>query len=135
VTEDKGFELLVHGLQRAGKDEIMKTNKNNETTMKSEYDFSKGVIGKYAKANAKGTNTVILDPEVAHVFPDSRSVNEALRSLLPIIKCCGYRFPCAAADLFACPLFILSAYPSSCRKSGLRISLCQQELAACSISE
>ena len=54
--------------------------------MKAEYDFSGGVRGKYAKAYAKGTNIVVLDPEVAKEFPNSMSVNEALRSLLPIIK-------------------------------------------------
>ncbi len=59
---------------------------NGDADTKPEYDFSRGVRGKYAKAYAKGTNIVLLDPEVARVFPDSRSVNEALRSLLPIIK-------------------------------------------------
>jgi hypothetical protein len=54
--------------------------------MQAEYDFARGVRGKYAKAYAQGTNIVVLDPEVAKEFPDSRSVNEALRSLLPIIK-------------------------------------------------
>ena len=54
--------------------------------MKAEYDFSGAVRGKYAKSYAAGTNVIVLDPEVARVFPDSLSVNEALRSLLPIIK-------------------------------------------------
>ena len=31
------------------------------------------------------TNVVLLDPDVASVFPDSDSVNRALRSLLEII--------------------------------------------------
>ena len=87
VTEAITSESSVPGAQRAGKDENMKTNKRNgDADLKPEYDFSHGVRGKYAKAYAKGTNIVILDPEVARVFPDSRSVNEALRSLLPIIK-------------------------------------------------
>lgn len=65
----------------------MKTSKrNNVVEMQEEYDFSRGVRGKYAKEYAKGTNIAILDPEVAKVFHDSRSVNEALRSLLPIIR-------------------------------------------------
>ena len=54
--------------------------------MKAEYDFSGAVRGKYAKAYAAGTNVIVLDPEVARVFPDSLSVNEALRSLLQITK-------------------------------------------------
>ena len=54
--------------------------------MREEYDFSRGVRGKYAKDFAEKCNVVVLDPEVAEEFPDSKSVNEALRSLLPIIK-------------------------------------------------
>jgi len=70
-----------------GKDKIMKTSRrNNDVEMLEEYNFSRGVRGKYAKEYAKGTNIAILDPEVAKVFHDSRSVNEALRSLLPIIR-------------------------------------------------
>ncbi len=65
----------------------MKTSrKNNDVEMQEEYDFSHGVRGKYAKEYAKGTNIAILDPEVVKFFPDSRSVNEALRALLPIIR-------------------------------------------------
>jgi hypothetical protein len=65
----------------------MKTSKRtNNVDMLEEYDFSRGVRGKYAMEYAKGTNIAILDPEVAKVFHDSRSVNEALRSLLPIIR-------------------------------------------------
>ncbi len=60
--------------------------KKSEPEIKDEYDFSSGVRGKYAKAYAKGTNIVVLDPLVAKEFPDSMSVNEALLSLLPIIK-------------------------------------------------
>lgn len=55
--------------------------------MKQEYDFSKGVRGKYFKRYQAGSNIVILDPEIAAVFKDSESVNDALRSL---IKAAGY---------------------------------------------
>ncbi len=51
-----------------------------------EYDFSKGVRGKYAKQYKKGTNIVVLEPDVAEVFPDSTSVNEALRTLVRIAR-------------------------------------------------
>jgi hypothetical protein len=51
-----------------------------------EYDFSQGVQGKYAKRYAKGTNVVIIEPDVAKVFPDHDSVNQALRSLVEIIR-------------------------------------------------
>jgi len=50
--------------------------------MRKEYDFSKGVVGKYARRYAAGTNLVLLDSDVAGVFPDSRSVSEALQSLV-----------------------------------------------------
>ncbi|MBI4792929.1 MAG: hypothetical protein HY789_09460 [Deltaproteobacteria bacterium] len=58
----------------------------NDPDMLEEYDFSKGIRGKYAKRYAAGTNVVVIDPDVAHFFPDHDSVNEALRSLLPIMK-------------------------------------------------
>ena len=54
--------------------------------MLEEYDFSKGILGKYAKKYNEGTNVVVIDPDVAKFFPDHDSVNEALRSLTEIIK-------------------------------------------------
>lgn len=51
-----------------------------------EYDFSKGVKGKYAGRYAKGSNVILIDPDVAKYFPDHDSVNNALRSLAEIIK-------------------------------------------------
>lgn len=54
--------------------------------MLDEYDFSKGVRGKYAKRYAEGNNVVILSPDVAQVFPDSESVNEALRVLVKVAR-------------------------------------------------
>lgn len=53
--------------------------------MRAEYDFdySKAVRGKYYKRLLKeGSNVVVLDPDVARAFPDSASVNKALRSVL-----------------------------------------------------
>ena len=54
--------------------------------MRDEYDFSKGVRGKYADRYAKGSNVVVLDPDVAEVFPDSESVNKALRAIAEIAR-------------------------------------------------
>ena len=54
--------------------------------MLEEYDFSKGVQGKYARRYAEGTNVIVIDPDVAKYFPDHDSVNQALRSLAEIIK-------------------------------------------------
>mgnify|MGYP001572660140 FL=1 len=53
--------------------------------MRPEYDFSGGVRGKHAARYAKGTNIVVLDPDVAEAFPNSVAVNEILRALLSIL--------------------------------------------------
>jgi hypothetical protein len=52
--------------------------------MRSEYDFSKGTRGKYAARYAKGSNIIVLDPELAKLFPDSKAVNDALRALADV---------------------------------------------------
>lgn len=54
--------------------------------MLEEYDFSNGIQGKYAKRYAEGTNVIVIEPDVAKYFPDHDSVNQALRSLVTIIK-------------------------------------------------
>ena len=54
--------------------------------MLEEYDFTKGVRGKYAKRYAEGTNVVVIESDIANIFPDHDSVNRALRSLAEIIK-------------------------------------------------
>ncbi len=46
-------------------------------------DFGELVRGKYAKRLRESTNVVILDPEVAKVFPNDEAVNKALRGLIP----------------------------------------------------
>jgi hypothetical protein len=60
-------------------------NKEPDETL-DEYDFSRGVVGKYAKQYAEGTNIVLLDPDVAKVFPNSEAVNQVLRAIAQIIK-------------------------------------------------
>ena len=60
--------------------------KLTERPMRKEYDFRGAVVGKYARRYAEGTNMVLLDPDVAVAFPDSKSVNEALRSLVRIAE-------------------------------------------------
>jgi len=49
--------------------------------MRSEYDMSGGVRGKYANRFPKDVVMVTLAPDVAEAFPDADSVNEALRVL------------------------------------------------------
>jgi hypothetical protein len=57
----------------------------DDPDMLEEYDFSEAVRGKYTVRYSEGTNVVVIDPDVAKYFPDHDSVNEALRSLLPIV--------------------------------------------------
>ncbi|WP_337286564.1 hypothetical protein [Candidatus Methylomirabilis sp.] len=40
--------------------------------MLEEYDFSGGVRGEHAKRYAEGANVVVIDPDVAELFPRSR---------------------------------------------------------------
>ncbi len=54
--------------------------------MLDEYDFSKGVRGKYVQRFKSGSNIVVLSPDVAEVFSDSESVNEALRTLIKVTR-------------------------------------------------
>jgi hypothetical protein len=86
---------------------MKKTNKPQPDDILPEYNLEgkKGVRGKYAKSLQKGysvrvlnedgtvtvqdfvprANTVLLDPDVKAYFPDSESVNRALRSLINLI--------------------------------------------------
>jgi hypothetical protein len=69
----------------------MKKEANNEMEddLRPEYDFSQlknRVRGKYAERYKAGTNLVLLTPDVAAAFPDSESVNEALRLLIKVAK-------------------------------------------------
>ena len=74
----------------------------SDKKMRSEYDFSEGVRGRHFKAYRAGhtveistqdgsiethhfteeDGSVMLDPDVKQHFPDSESVNKALRSLI-----------------------------------------------------
>ena len=54
--------------------------------MAEEYDFSKGVRGKYYKRYQEGNNVVVIAADLAKIFPDSKAVNQALRSLVDIAR-------------------------------------------------
>ena len=54
--------------------------------MREEYDFARGVRGKYARRFARGTNIGVLESDVAKVFPSSETVNSSLRALAGIIR-------------------------------------------------
>lgn len=64
----------------------MKKSKDEVAEISPEYDFSAGVVGKYAARFDKDSNVVLLDADVAEMFPNSASVNRALRALASIVK-------------------------------------------------
>ena len=60
-----------------------------EDELRSEYDFTQmkgGVRGKYVERYRRGTNLVLLDPDVAQAFPNDQAVNEALRLLMQVAQ-------------------------------------------------
>jgi hypothetical protein len=59
---------------------------DHEAEMMKEYDFSRGIRGKVARRFAPGSRAIVLDPDVARVFPDSKSVNEVFRALAPVLR-------------------------------------------------
>lgn len=63
----------------------MKKGSRESGEMRDHYEFRGGVRGKYAARYAEGTNVVVLDPDVAEMFPDPQSVNEALRAVGQIV--------------------------------------------------
>lgn len=60
---------------------------SDELRPEYDFDYSKAVRGKYLnRLVAEGSNLVVLEPDIAKFFPDSASVNEALRSLLELTR-------------------------------------------------
>ena len=81
------------------------TVKTAEKGLRAEYDLSVlkgGVRGKYYARAMAGTNLVLIDPDLANLFPDSDSVNRALRLLAETAKAAAtgkrVRKPAAARD-------------------------------------
>jgi hypothetical protein len=58
------------------------TDQREADDMRPDYDFSQGVRGRHYRAYRDGTNVVFLEPDLVEAFPDSASVNEALRLLV-----------------------------------------------------
>ena len=87
------LESSVRGKRRVLKEKTMKKGKAKSSppnididTMRAEYDFSKAVRGVTAARYAEGTNVVLLDSDVAELFPNARAVNEALRTFAHLTK-------------------------------------------------
>jgi len=65
----------------------MKKVKNSSDELRPEYklsDFKKLERGKYYDRVKESSNVVVLDPEVASVFPNSEAVNRALHSIIEV---------------------------------------------------
>lgn len=74
------------------KREIMNRGHKKGNEILSEYDFSKGIRGKYATAYHQESNVIVLDPDVAARYPNSEAVNQALRTITAItIRSTGRR--------------------------------------------
>jgi hypothetical protein len=59
--------------------------KKRDDDLRAEYDLSElkgGVRGKYYGEATAGTNLMLIEPELAKIFPNSESVNRALRLLV-----------------------------------------------------
>jgi hypothetical protein len=60
------------------------STRKNIDDLRPEYDLSKlrgGIRGKYYEQARAGTNLVLIEPELANIFPDTKAVNRALRLL------------------------------------------------------
>ncbi len=63
---------------------MKKADKSPKDELRPEYDLAKlgpGVRGKYFKRASDASNIVVLEPDVARLFPNAVAVNEALRLL------------------------------------------------------
>jgi hypothetical protein len=60
--------------------------RKSDPDMLKEYDFRKGVRGKYAERYAQGSNVVVLPPDLAQAFPNSDAVEDALRGLVSLAE-------------------------------------------------
>ncbi len=60
----------------------MKSNKNHLRDEYPEKLIKSGVRGKHVKRFREGTNLVLIAPDLHEIFPDSESVNKALREYL-----------------------------------------------------
>jgi hypothetical protein len=69
-------------------------------TMRHEYDFRRGVRGKYVTRYLEGPNVVVLDPDIAEAFPNAGAVNRALRALLTVVLHGGFDGAAAPSSIF-----------------------------------
>lgn len=75
---------------------MKKSAKTIEDELRPEYDLQQlkgGVRAKYHRQAAAGTNLVLIEPDLADLFPDSESVNRALRLLADAARACHLPAP------------------------------------------
>lgn len=69
---------------------MKKVKDNDKDELRKEYkksDFPRGLVrGKYSKRMRESSNIVVIRPEVAEVFPNEESVNNALLELIKVAK-------------------------------------------------
>lgn len=58
------------------------TKRNDDMLPEYDFDYSKAKPNRFAGRIAKDQTVVLLDPELSKVFPDSESVNTALRAII-----------------------------------------------------
>jgi hypothetical protein len=59
-----------------------RTKRNDDMLPEYDFDYSKAKPNRFAGRIAKDQTVVLLDPELSKVFPDSESVNTALRAII-----------------------------------------------------
>lgn len=68
------------------KKKASRRRQTDRDTMRADYDFAGAVRGATVARYRQGTNVVVIDPDVLDVFPDSASVNDALRALAAVVR-------------------------------------------------
>lgn len=79
---------------------MKKNEAAGDDELRAKYDFAEmrgGVRGKHAEALRRGSNVVLLDPDVAAAFPSGDAVNEALRAVIRASRVMGRGRPKAGS--------------------------------------
>jgi uncharacterized DUF497 family protein len=84
LKETRRYGSSAHDGRTLENEKSMASKTRSGEEMRSHYDFSHGVRGKYAARYGEGANVIVLAPDVAEIFRDSVAVNEALRTLVRI---------------------------------------------------
>ena len=80
------FVCTEPAVERKGSKMKRASKPGRKIEMADEYDFSQGVRGKYYERYRGGNNVVVIAADLAKIFPDSKSVNQALRFLVDIAR-------------------------------------------------